>query len=372
MERKNKIIKTVFTFITLILMLSTLSIAHSGNTDAKGGHKDNKNKSGLGSYHYHCGGNPPHLHTNGVCPYGGTSSSSSSSTATKTSTSSNNSSINVKSISISSSIEGKEINIGESITLNATISPSSATDKSIEWSSSDTKVAEVSKNGEVKAKGEGNVIITAKASNGVKADYELKIKVVEAESISFSKNDLKIEVGKTEILNVTILPETTTNKILNWNTSDGRIATVDKSGVVKGISEGEATITAEASNGVKAEIKVNITPIQITNLKIKDNSLFISEGSSKEIKLEVTPSNAKLKGITWESSDTSIVTVDENGVAHGLKQGKAIITAKASNGVSVSKEITIGINGAIFYVIFVIIIIITTFIIMKIRKRKKV
>ena len=43
--------------------------AHSGRTDANGGHKDNKNKSGLGSYHYHCGGHPAHLHPNGVCPY---------------------------------------------------------------------------------------------------------------------------------------------------------------------------------------------------------------------------------------------------------------------------------------------------------------
>ena len=43
--------------------------AHSGRTDGSGGHKDNKNKSGLGYYHYHCGGYPAHLHTNGVCPY---------------------------------------------------------------------------------------------------------------------------------------------------------------------------------------------------------------------------------------------------------------------------------------------------------------
>lgn len=48
----------------------TLTVeAHSGRTDARGGHKDNKNASGLGSYHYHCGGYPAHLHPNGVCPY---------------------------------------------------------------------------------------------------------------------------------------------------------------------------------------------------------------------------------------------------------------------------------------------------------------
>lgn len=52
-----------------IVMLSSTLLAHSGRTDKYGGHKDNKNVSGLGSYHYHCGGHKAHLHTNGVCPY---------------------------------------------------------------------------------------------------------------------------------------------------------------------------------------------------------------------------------------------------------------------------------------------------------------
>lgn len=53
--------------------------AHSGRTDAHGGHRDNKNKSGLGSYHYHCGGHPAHLHPNGVCPYSNSSAAAASS-----------------------------------------------------------------------------------------------------------------------------------------------------------------------------------------------------------------------------------------------------------------------------------------------------
>ena len=50
-------------------VLSITTFAHSGRTDSNGGHRDNKNKSGLGSYHYHCGGYPAHLHEDGVCPY---------------------------------------------------------------------------------------------------------------------------------------------------------------------------------------------------------------------------------------------------------------------------------------------------------------
>ena len=60
--------------------------AHSGRTDASGGHRDNKNASGLGSYHYHCGGHPAHLHPNGVCPYAGGGESTQTRAQTKTQT----------------------------------------------------------------------------------------------------------------------------------------------------------------------------------------------------------------------------------------------------------------------------------------------
>lgn len=54
--------------VMICIIIAPFSSAHSGRTDSSGGHKDNKNKSGLGYYHYHHGMGP-HLHSNGVCPY---------------------------------------------------------------------------------------------------------------------------------------------------------------------------------------------------------------------------------------------------------------------------------------------------------------
>ncbi len=91
---------TITTAIPTEFLNPTLTVeAHSGRTDRYGGHKDNKNKSGLGYYHYHCGGYPAHLHENGVCPYAGKNSASSSSSTNKsnagtTNTTSNSSSSN--------------------------------------------------------------------------------------------------------------------------------------------------------------------------------------------------------------------------------------------------------------------------------------
>ena len=79
MKKAN--IKRIGIILLTIMMIPVTLLAHSGKTDSRGGHRDNKNKSGLGSYHYHCGDYPAHLHTNGVCPYksNGTSSRYSSS-----------------------------------------------------------------------------------------------------------------------------------------------------------------------------------------------------------------------------------------------------------------------------------------------------
>lgn len=57
------IVTGMLTFGTIVpASYQVVVYAHSGRTDSSGGHKDNKNKSGLGSYHYHCGGYPAYLH----------------------------------------------------------------------------------------------------------------------------------------------------------------------------------------------------------------------------------------------------------------------------------------------------------------------
>lgn len=191
---KTKIIINVILTISIIL-IGINTYAHSGRTDSSGGHKDNKNKSGLGSYHYHCGGNPAHLHTNGICPYSSNAKSSgtgSSTKSTKSSTPSSSSAtqsgttqatkttteapktVIATGIQINENIESLEA--GKSKTLTATITPSDTTDKSVTWQSSDNSIATVSTTGEIVAKKAGTVEITANTSNGKTNTIKINIK----------------------------------------------------------------------------------------------------------------------------------------------------------------------------------------------------
>lgn len=169
---------SICVFLILIIMCN-ITFAHSGRTDSNGGHRDNKNKSGLGSYHYHCGGHPAHLHTNGVCPY------SSSSSASKSSTSSSSSSSAKTTSTVPTTIAVTDIKINENVTnmeegenkkLTTIITPDNATDKNITWKSSDESIATVSTTGEVTAKKYGTVDITATSTNGKTSTIKINIK----------------------------------------------------------------------------------------------------------------------------------------------------------------------------------------------------
>lgn len=200
----KKYIQKIVSILIIILTILSIQInvySHSGRTDANGGHRDNKNKSGLGSYHYHCGGHPAHLHPNGVCPYSssGKSSTSSSSSSSTSSSSSNSktttstpSTIEVTEIQIQEKIEDMEI--GENKKLTATITPNNATDKNIIWKSSDDSIATVDSTGEVAAKKTGVVSITATTSNGKSSMITINVKEPVKIESDYTTNTL---IGKT-------------------------------------------------------------------------------------------------------------------------------------------------------------------------------
>lgn len=227
MKYNSKKVWTILTILFLIIAIGGNAFAHSGRTDSRGGHKDNQNKSGLGSYHYHCGGHPAHLHENGVCPYSSTSSSTSSSS--KSTSTSNSNSSNSKSITTSSSVSEQKtiikatgikinesitnIKVGESIQLTVIITPENTEDKSITWASDKEDIATVSSTGKVVALKEGTVNITVTTSNGKKDT--ISITVEELEKIEENKN---------------IIESIHSNKLNNTNTN-----TTEDSDAISGV-----------------------------------------------------------------------------------------------------------------------------------------
>ena len=195
--KKDRVKKvSILLVIISVISISVNAYAHSGRTDANGGHRDNNNKSGLGSYHYHCGGHPPHLHNNGICPYSSETESTKSSTSSKSSSSFSDTKTTAKTVSatpvtvdvteikINERIES--IEIGKSQKLTVTITPSDATDTNVTWKSDNENIATVNTTGEVVAKNQGIVYITATSANGKTSTIKINVR----EPIKEEKMDL--------------------------------------------------------------------------------------------------------------------------------------------------------------------------------------
>lgn len=152
---------------------------------------------------------------------------------------------------------------GDKETLTATVLPNNATDKTVEWSSSNTSVASVS-NGTVTAIKAGTTTITVKTKDGGKTAtcaVTVNAKVIPVSDVTLNKTELTLTEGESETLTATVKPDNATDKTLSWSSSDATVASVDDNGKVTALKAGTATITVKTKDGGKtATCKITVVP----------------------------------------------------------------------------------------------------------------
>ena len=141
---------------------------------------------------------------------------------------------------------GATLKVGETITLTATVKPDDATDKTVKWTSSNKYVASVDQNGRITANTGGTATITA-TSGSFSATCKVTV-IVPVENITLNMVSKTIKVNETILLIAVVSPSNATNQTIQWTSSDNSIASVSSDGLVKGLKEGFATITASADN----------------------------------------------------------------------------------------------------------------------------
>ena len=165
-------------------------------------------------------------------------------------------------------------------------------------------------------------------------------------SITLNKTTLSLQTGQSETLTATVKPDNATDKTVSWTSSNTSVATVTSSGKVTAISKGSATITCTANDGsgVKATCLVTVTDpiIKVTSITLNKTSLSLETGQNETLTATVKPDNATDKTVTWSSTPTGIVTVD-NGKVTAISKGSATITctAKDGSGVNATCEVTV-------------------------------
>jgi uncharacterized protein YjdB len=257
----------------------------------------------------------------------------------------------------------KNEKFGKTYQLKATVSPSDATNPSVKWASSNTKVAKVDANGKVTSVKKGTAVITATAADGSgkKASCTITVAtstktIVQKVSLNTSKATITIyqneSFGKSLQLEATVSPSKASNPAVSWSSSNTSVATVSGTGRVVSKGVGEAIITAKAKDGsgktASCKITVKTSPNTIVkSVKLNASTATITVyrnekyGKSYQLRATVSPSNATNPAVSWKSSNTRVAKVDANGKVTSVNRGTAVITATTKDGSGKSASCTI-------------------------------
>lgn len=161
-----------------------------------------------------------------------------------------------------------ELKAGQTYQLKPYISPSDATNKKLKYTSSDTKVAEVSASGLVTAKSEGEAKIRAAATDG-SDEYAVCYVTVTGKAkvtgITLDRTSAEVKRGEKLTLNVTVSPSYASNKKVVWKSANTKIATVDANGSVTAKAPGRTKITVTSVENSSYQASCTVTvPYKIT------------------------------------------------------------------------------------------------------------
>ncbi len=243
-------------------------------------------------------------------------------------------------------------------TLKATVTPKKASQK-VKFKSLTKKIAKVNSKGKVTAKkvGTAKIQVTSKANKKVKKVVKITVKKYTAPTMTVKTSAATIYngTGAGTTANVTAsISGMIPSKAVTFKSSDTTLATVSSKGVVtanKGSKTGTVTITVTSGKTYDNKVLSKSVAIKVvgkpsaTGVTLNSTSKIITKTGVKAnptttLEATVTPASASQK-VTWSSSDTTVATVDANGVVTGLTTGTVEITAKTANGKSATCTVTV-------------------------------
>lgn len=253
--------------------------------------------------------------------------------------------------SITLSTTNVDLKVAETCQLTATVLPENATNKNVIWSSSNEGVATVTSSGLVNAIAIGDAVIkaTAEDGSGVSASAQISVKAVPVTSIALSETYVEIEVGGQYTLTATVNPSNATNKVVFWSSENENVAVVTSSGTVVAVAPGQTIVTATAADGSgvssSADIVVYNPEVLAESVNFEESSITMFKGETVTLVAIVLPENTTNKSVAWSSNNTTVASVDQNGVVTAKKAGTAKIKATAQDGSGVSGTVTVTVKN---------------------------
>lgn len=169
--------------------------------------------------------------------------------------------------------------------------------------------------------------------------YVEEVPDVQVEKITLSLDKTTINKGERIKIKASISPEDAVDKTLKYSSDNTSVATVSSDGYIQGISSGSAKIIAKASNGVTGTINIKVYS-PVTDIITSTDNIVLQIGETYKINATVIPDDADNKNILYNSENSGIAKVDEQGIVTGETEGETSINAVSGEG-TISKKIKV-------------------------------
>lgn len=223
--------------------------------------------------------------------------------------------------------------MGSGVKLTATITPSDATFKDVQWSSDNPAVASVDSNGNVIGNSAGIATITASAidGSGAVATCEVTVNNYYVESLSLNPTEMSLDIYKSKTINMISNPEDVSREYFEWNCSNNNVVAIKKNSdgslQVLGLADGSAVITCRTTDGsnLTATCKVTVGTGGVEGVEADGIEVIAHDGTitvtgvAPEARIEVY--NAA--GMCIYSGNDHEVPVVQHGIYIVKAQGKA-------------------------------------------------
>lgn len=236
------------------------------------------------------------------------------------------------------------LNVGDTLKLQATVLPQNAQDKSVKWTTSDANIASVDNSGTVTATGSGVATITVTTNDQSKtAICTVNVKAGKVESIELASDEYIVHLGKSINIIPTILPANASNKNYSIEIEDGRIAKVEGKGII-GLAEGQtyATFITEEGN-FKAKAKIIVKKENKDYYINLDSSLRLENNYVSNIDLNNNTVD-KIRNKIDTNYDVKFIDIENKEISGDSKVGTGTKIQFLINN-SVEEEYTIIIYG---------------------------
>lgn len=231
---------------------------------------------------------------------------------------------------------------GETASLNATIFPADASNRSLKWGTSDNSVASVDANGKVTAVGNGEATVFVSSADGGFTAY-CKVSVTTSVSgLSLNPSEFTLEsIGSSFIIEPVVSPEDASDICVVWKSEDAKVVSVSSDGTVTAIGPGTAAVTATTNDGSFTSSCAVTVKSPAQHISLDKTSLKLLEGESGKLTATVYPLNSTQKVLTWVSDAPDVASVDEGGNVTAHKAGTATVTVKVAENVTAVCKVTV-------------------------------